>query len=283
MQPRALAGVGVGLRYEFVRELIETERQVDWLEIIPENWIGLGGAPRRLLERYAERWTLVPHSVGLSIGGPDPLDEDFLVGIAGIIRELAPPFWSDHVCYSKVGGRYLNDLLPLPFTEEAIEHTLGRLAVVKARSEVPLVLENPTFYAHMPGRTMDEATFLNLLLAESGCGLLLDVNNVYVNSRNHGFDPYAFVDRMPLAQVRQIHLAGHTMDHGVIIDTHRGPIIGPVWDLYRYTLARAGRMIPTLIEWDTEIPALDEVLDEVDRARVHAAEALAAPAARRAS
>ena len=274
---RTLEGVGVGLRYEFAGDLIETTRQVDWLEIVPENWLGVGGVYRRLLDRYAERWLLVPHSISLSIGGPDPFDEDFLTAMARLCHELAPPFWSDHICYARLGGTYMNDLLPLPFTEEAVDHTVTRLAEVQRRSEVPLVLENATFYAHMPDCTMDEAEFINAILDRSGCGMLLDVNNVYVNSQNHGFDACAFIDRMPLDKVRQLHLAGHTLDRDVIIDTHRGPIIDPVWDLYRYTLQRAGRMIPTLIEWDSEIPPVDQVLDEVDRARSHARDALAAP------
>ncbi len=274
--PRAFEGIGVGLRYEFAHQLIDTSRQVDWLEIVPENWMGVGGLTRRLLDRYRERWVVVPHSISLSIGGIHPLDEEFLGEMAALCRRLDPPFWSDHICYARIGGTYLNDLLPLPFTEEAVEHTVGRLAEVQARSEVPLILENATFYAHMPGCTMDEASFLNAILEGSGCGMLLDLNNVYVNSQNHAYDPRAFIDRMRLERVRQIHLAGHTLDaaQGVIIDTHKGPIIDGVWALYAYTIRRAGRLIPTLIEWDTDIPALDEVLDELDRARACARTAL---------
>jgi uncharacterized protein (UPF0276 family) len=210
----------------------------------------------------------------MSIGGPDPLDLDYFAAVNALCRRLDPPFWSDHICYARIEGAYTNDLLPLPFSPEASRHVVRRIARAQDLAEVPLVFENPTFYAHMPGSTMDEPDFLNTILEGAGCGMLLDVNNVYVNSRNHGFDAREFIDRMPFDRVRQIHLAGHTRKRDVLIDTHRGPIIDEVWSLYRYTLRRAGRLIPTLIEWDTDIPRLDEVLDEVDRAREHADHAL---------
>jgi uncharacterized protein (UPF0276 family) len=271
---RAIQGVGIGLRLDYAEELLKTQRQVDFIEVVPENWVRFGGKRRRLLEAAAERWPAVPHSVSLSIGGEDPLDEGFVEAVGGLCCQLRAPFYSDHLCYSAVNGGQLHDLLPLPFTQEVVEHVVRRVGQVQDRLEVPLVLENATFYAHMPGAQMDEAEFLCRVLEGADCGMLLDVNNVYVNGRNHGFDPVAFVDRLPLQRVRQIHLAGHTVEDEAIIDTHIGPIIDPVWDLYRHTLARAGRMIPTLIEWDQEIPPVDGVLDEVDRAREHAARAL---------
>ena len=269
-----LEGIGLGLRRVFAAELLESSRKVDWLEVTPENWIFHGGLRARLLDACAERWPLVSHSVSLSVGGPDPLDDSLLSGLRELCRRVRAPFFSDHLCYSTVRGTQLHDLLPLPFCDEAVEHTSRRFREAQDRVEAPLVLENATFYAHMPGSTMDEASFLRATLEATGGGLLLDVNNVYVNSLNHGFDPYAFIDRMPLERVRELHLAGHTPQDGVVIDTHIGPIIDPVWALYRYTLKRAGRLIPTLIEWDQEIPSLDAVLDEVDRARAHADRAL---------
>lgn len=272
---RTARGIGVGLRSEFIADLPGTSRQVDWLEIIPENWADHGGISRRMLHACRERWPLVPHSTALSIGGPDPFDEVYLGWMRDLCREIEAPWFSDHICYSSIGGMHTHELLPLPMSEEAAEHTVRRIREAQARFEVPLVLENPSYYAVMPGSTMDEASFLCRVLGEADCGMLLDLNNVYVNSVNHRFDPYAFVDRMPLERVRQIHLAGHSRQHQLIIDTHRGPIIDEVWALYRHTLRRAGRLIPTLIEWDTDIPALDQVLDEVDRARDHAAMALA--------
>ena len=272
---KELSGIGLGLRRPFVRELLATDRQVDWLEITPENWMFFGGEKRRLLDQARERWPMVPHSVSLSVGGIDPLDETFLAAMASLCRTLDAPFFSDHLCYSSIAGRPLHDLLPLPFTYAAVENAAARAKLAEARVGRPLVLENATFYAHMPGATMDEAAFLCATAAASDTGMLLDVNNVYVNAQNHGFDARAFIDRLPLNRVRQIHVAGHTPIDGVIIDTHIGPVIDEVWALYRHTLARAGRLIPTLVEWDQEIPALHVVLDEVDRARSEAARALA--------
>jgi hypothetical protein len=269
-----ISGIGVGLRRPFARDILTTSRQVDFLEIVPENWVKFGGWWRRTLDACRERWPIVPHSVSLSIGGPDPLDGEFLSAISGLCRRLGAPLYSDHVCYAGVEGSPVHDLLPLPFSEQALAHVVGRVREAQERVGVPLALENATFYAHMPGGTMDEAAFLRALIESAGCAMLLDVNNVYVNSRNHGFDPRAFIDRMPLDRVAYLHLAGHTVQEETIIDTHIGPIIGDVWALYRYTLRRAGRLIPTLIEWDQEIPPLDVVLDEVDRARAHARAAL---------
>lgn len=277
---KELRGIGVGLRRPYARELLETQRRVDWVEVTPENWVFSGGWRRRTLEACAERWPMVSHSVSLDVGGDGPLDDAFLAAVARLNERLDAPFWSDHLCYSAVGGAPLHDLLPLPFTDEAVEHVAARAAECRRRAGLPLVLENATFYAHMPGAEMDEAEFLARTLEASGCGLLLDVNNVYVNSLNHGFDPAAFLARLPLERVRQLHVAGHTVEEGVVIDTHIGPVIDPVWRLYEETLRRAGRLIPTLVEWDQEIPPLDVVLDEVDRARACAVRALGPEAAR---
>jgi len=270
-----IQGFGVGLRRPFAADLPSTTRRLDWIEITPENWVRFGGLRRLWLDACAERWPIVPHSVSLSIGGPDPLDDAFLDATAALCQRLDAPWWSDHVCWTVAGGQYLNDLFPLPFSDEAVAHTAARVKAAEARVGCPLALENATFYAHMPGGTMDEAAFVRAVIEAGDCGLLLDVNNVYVNSLNHGGDPRDFIDRMPLDRVWQIHVAGHTPTDGTVIDTHIGPVIDPVWALYRYTIARAGRVIPTLVEWDQEIPALDVVLDEVDRARAEAEAALA--------
>lgn len=275
---RTLHGIGIGLRRPFASALLETERHIDFLEITPENWVCYGGRRRRLFDACAKRWPVVSHSVSLNIGGIEPLDDELLSKTAEMCQQLDAPFFSDHLCYSSVHGQPLHDLLPLPFTREAVEHVARRVKECEQRVGRPLVLENATFYSHMPGAEMDEGEFLRATMEAADCGLLLDVNNVYVNSQNHGFDPRAFIDRMPLERVRQLHLAGHTRQGDVIIDTHIGPIIDPVWELYGYTLARAGRLIPTLVEWDQEIPPLDVVLDEADRARAVALRVLGAAA-----
>lgn len=272
-----IAGIGVGLRFAFVDELATTRRRVDFVEITPENWVTFGGRRRRRLDACLDRFPCIAHSVSLSVGGLDPLDSEFLDAIAELTSRCDSPFFSDHICYSTVNGQPVHDLLPLPFTHEAVRHTARRIKQTEAHVGRPLVLENATFYSHMPGAELDEATFLRQILEQGDCGMLLDINNVYVNSRNHGFDPYAFLDKMPLERVRYLHMAGHTLREDVIIDTHIGPIIDPVWALYRHTLERAGRLIPTLIEWDQDIPSLDEVLDEVDRARDIAEEVLSQP------
>jgi uncharacterized protein (UPF0276 family) len=271
-------GVGLGLRQGFAQQLLATTRRApDFLEIIPENWMFAGGHKARQLDEFAERYPIVPHSVSLNVGGVDPLDATFLDASRALGERLEAPFASDHVCWASVDGRPLHDLLPLPFTEEAADNLGVRAREASRRLERPLVLENATYYVKLPGDPhLDEAAFLTACLERSGCELLLDVNNVYVNSLNHGFDAQAFIDRLPLERVRYLHLAGHTRrPDGVVIDTHIGPIIQPVWQLYAYVLKRAGKMLPTLIEWDQDIPPLDEVLDEVDRARAVASEALA--------
>ncbi len=259
-------GAGIGLRREFYEELPRTERALDWVEIIPENFLSLGGRSQRALEASAERWTVLSHGVGLNIGGPDPLDEDYVTRLAALARRLESPFFSDHLCYSRVGGVYLHDLLPLPFSEEAVEYVVPRVREVMARVERPFLLENPSYYARMPGGTLAEADFLRHVAEQADCGLLLDVNNIYVNAQNHGYDPQAFVDALPLERVVQIHLAGHDRRPDVIIDTHGAQVCDEVWALYRYTLERTGP-VSTLIEWDQDIPSMDAVLDEADRAR----------------
>jgi hypothetical protein len=259
-------GAGIGLRREFYDALPHTERPLDWVEIIPENFLTLGGRSQRALASCAERWPVLPHGVGLNIGGPDPLDEDYLTRLGALVARVDAPFFSDHLCYSRLGGVVLHDLLPLPFNEQVVEHVVPRVREVMARVGRPFLLENPSYYARMPGGTLAEADFLRHVAEEADCGLLLDVNNVYVNSRNHGYEPRAFIDALPLERVVQIHLAGHERRPDVLIDTHGAAVCDEVWALYRYVLERTGP-VSTLIEWDQDIPSLDAVLDQADEAR----------------
>lgn len=271
---RTVAGFGIGLRFEHVAELQASARQVDFLEIIPENW--MRPRERALLLPVIERWPIIAHSIHLSIGGLDPIDLPFLASMRDAVGRVQSPVFSDHICYSAIDGLQTNELLPLPFSDEALDNTLARITAVKRELEVPLVLENPSYYSVMPGSTMEEGTFIRRIIEEGDCGMLLDVNNVFVNSQNHGYDPRALIDQMPLDRVFYLHLAGHrTREHlDTIVDTHSRPIRDEVWSLYEYTLVRAGRQIPTLIEWDSDLPTLDALLDELDRARAHAATAL---------
>ena len=259
-------GVGIGLRREFYALLPETSRALDWVEIVPENFLTLGGRPQRALDACAERWPVLPHGVALNVGGPDALDADYLEGLRALVERVDAPFFSDHLCYARLGGSYLYDLLPLPFSDEAVEHVVPRVREAQSRVGRPFLLENPSYYARMPGGTLAEADFLRHVVEEADCGLLLDVNNVYVNACNHGYDPRAFVDALPLERVGQLHLAGHERHEDVLLDTHGAPVCDDVWALYRYVLERTGP-VSTLIEWDAHIPSLDAVLDEADRAR----------------
>lgn len=259
-------GAGIGLRREFYEELPRMHRALDWVEIIPENFLLNGGRPQRALDACAERWKVVPHGVGLNVGGPDPLDTDYVARLRALIERVDAPFFSDHLCYSRLGGVYLHDLLPLPFSEEAVEHVVPRVREVMARVGRPFLLENPTYYARMPGGPLSEADFIRHVAEEADCGLLLDVNNVWVNARNHGYDARAFVDALPLERVAQVHLAGHEQRPEALIDTHGAPVCEEVWALYRYVLERTGP-VSTLLERDQNIASLDTVLDEADAAR----------------
>jgi uncharacterized protein len=259
-------GTGIGLRKEHFPELKKTDLPVGWLEIIPENFMNFGGYPQTMLEFCARRWPIVSHGVNLSIGSVDPLNEEYLDRLKAVLERTRARWFSDHLCFTSVGGHYFHDLLPLPFTNEAVEHVAGRVKKLRKRIDLPFLLENPSYYIGLPGE-MDEAAFFTQILEKADCGMLLDVNNVYVNSRNHGFDPRAFIRSLPLHRVGQIHMAGHKDRGDVIIDTHEGPIIDPVWDLYRFTLECLERPVSTLIEWDTRIPPLAEVVAEASRAR----------------
>lgn len=293
-------GVGIGLRREHFAAIEQCERTVDWLEIIPENYVGqggvaLGGHVRRNLAHCSERWPVVAHGVSLSLGGPDPLDATYIKGLRRLLDELGAPFYTDHLCYATIGGVNFYDLLPLPFTEEAVRHTAARIRELADRLERPVAVENVSYYAVMPGARMSEGQFVSAVVEEAGCGLLLDVNNVYVNARNHsktdtksgatddgagGLDPQAELEALPLHRTVQIHIAGHVEEGGRLIDTHGRPLVDPVWRLYERALELVGP-VPTLLEWDTDIPALDRVLDEADKARAiwqRAAGAAAEPA-----
>jgi len=271
-------GAGIGLRKEHFQALKTTELPVQWLEIVPENFMNFGGYPEALLDLCASRWPIISHGVNLSIGSLDPLNEEYLDRLKTILDRTRAAWYSDHLCFTSVGGEYFHDLLPLPFTHEAVEHVVTRVKQLKKRIHRPFLLENPSYYVQVPGAQMSEAEFFNKVLDQADCGMLLDVNNVYVNSRNHGFDAREFILQLPLHRVAQIHMAGHKDCGDVIIDTHEGPIIDPVWELYRFTMGVIGRSVSTLIEWDTHVPSLKKVVDEALHAQaIMARLGLAAP------
>ncbi len=260
-------GAGIGLRKEHFAALKKTDLPVGWLEVIPENFMSFGGYPQGILDRVASRWPIVSHGVNLSIGSCDPLNEEYLDRLKTMLDRTQALWYSDHLCFTSIGGEYVHDLLAMPFSNEAADHVIGRVRDLQKRIQRPFLLENPSYYVKMPGAEMEEAAFITKILETSGCGMLLDVNNVYVNSRNHGYDARAFIRALPLHRVGQIHMAGHADRGDVIIDTHEGPIVDPVWDLYEFTLQEMGRPVSTLIEWDTNVPSLLQVVDEALRAQ----------------
>lgn len=271
---QAIQGFGLGLRTEHYADFLnQRPPNVDWLEVISENYMVPGGKPLHFLDRIRRDYPMVMHGVSLSIGSSDPIDFDYLKQLRALMDRVEPTWVSDHLCWTGVEGLNLHDLMPLPYTEQALRHLTDRLQQVQEYLGQAILIENVSSYVTYQADEMSEWAFIAELAKRSGCQLLLDVNNVYVSSVNHGFDPQDFIDAMPVSQVRQIHLAGHE-DHGsYIIDTHDHPISDKVWDLYAYTLQRLG-MVPTMIERDDNIPPLQELLDELDAARQVAAKAL---------
>ncbi|MFC1610252.1 DUF692 domain-containing protein [Myxococcota bacterium] len=257
-----LGRFGIGLRRPHFDQVFDSHRGVDFLEIVTENFMRFGGKPRKVLERAIETFPLViPHGVGLSIGSPDPLNESYLSELKELLAWLDPPFFSDHLSYSSAFGVEYHDLLPMPFSEEAARHVVGRIEAVQDRIGRRLLLENPSYYIELPGAEMTEAEFMSEVVRRGDCGILLDVNNVYVNSQNHGYDPYDFIDALPLERVGYLHIAGYDDSGEFIVDTHGSHITAPVWDLYRHTLRRLGPT-STLLEWDNNIPPLEVLLNE---------------------
>jgi uncharacterized protein (UPF0276 family) len=262
-----IGGFGLGLRPQHYTSLLETRPQVDWLEIISENYMVPGGKPLYYLDRIRERYPLVMHGVSLSIGSTAPLDFAYLAQLKELARRVQPGWISDHLCWTGVGGLNLHDLMPLPYTAEALHHVSARIGQVQDYLGQRIVIENVSSYVTYRSSEMTEWEFIAALTQEADCDLLLDVNNVYVSSINHGFDARLFVDAMPAARVRQLHLAGHSQQGDFLIDTHDSDVPEPVWALYRHTLQRLGA-VPTMIERDGNIPPLAPLLVELEHARV---------------
>jgi len=258
-------GVGLGLRTVHYAYVLEQRPAVDWFEIISENYLETAGRPLEFLDAIAEHYPIVMHGVSLSIGSTDPLDREYLRELKALRDRVKARWVSDHLCWTGVAGRNSHDLLPMPYTEEALRHVVSRVKQVQDFLGAPLALENPSTYAELSGASMHEWEFLGRLADLSDCAILLDVNNVYVSAHNHGFDPLVYLEAMPFDRVVQLHVAGHT-DHGThIIDSHLGSVVDPVWELLGLAHRRAGG-VPILLEWDAEIPAFDVVHREALRA-----------------
>jgi uncharacterized protein (UPF0276 family) len=259
-------GLGVGLRTVHYQHILAENPAVDWFEVITENYMDSRGRPRYVLDRIAERYPVVMHGVSLSIGSTDPLDFEYLRRMKDLAKGVEPGWISDHVCWTGVAGINTHDLLPLPLTEDSLRHVIGRVRQVQDFLERPFVLENPSSYVGFKDSTMPEWEFISRLAEEADCGLLLDVNNVYVSSVNHDFDPFEFIRALPAERIVQMHLAGHTNMGTHIIDTHDGHVIDPVWELYRLAHLRTGG-VSTLLEWDAKIPPFEVVHAEVLKAK----------------
>lgn len=263
-------GFGLGLRPDHYLEILEGNAPVDWLEILSENYLVPGGKPLHYLDRVAERYPVVMHGVSLSIGSTEPLDQSYLADLVALADRVQPHWVSDHLCWTGVHGVNLHDLMPLPYTEEALKHVAARIREVQERLRRPFLVENVSSYVSYRHSTMSEWEFLAALAGEADCGILLDVNNVYVSARNHGFDAIDYIRAMPPNRVWQIHLAGHTDNGDHLIDTHDAEIVDPVWSLYRVALRHLGP-VSTMIERDDRIPPLEDLLGELRIARAIAA------------
>ncbi|WP_445180379.1 MNIO family bufferin maturase [Pseudomonas sp. McL0111] len=259
-------GYGLGLRSAYYQQILEQSPDVDWFEVVSENFMVQGGKALYYLDAIAERYPLVMHGVSLSIGGPHALDPDYLQQLKKLADRVQPAWISDHLCWSRGNAHQLHDLLPLPYTEESLEYIAGRVAQVQDVLQRPLVLENVSSYVRAASDDFSEWEFLAALSRVSGCELLLDVNNVYVSSRNHGFDAWTFIQSLPADKVRQLHLAGHSDYGDYVIDTHDHPVSDPVWALYQRTLEHFGP-VATLLERDDHFPPFEELLAELQMAR----------------
>ena len=259
-------GCGVGLRTEHYDVITREWPRMDWFEAISENFMDSGGRPLHILDEVRARYPVALHGVSLSIGSADPLNRYYLERLKALVERIDPAIVSDHLCWTGVDGENLHDLLPLPFTEEAIRHVAGRVEQVQDVLERRILLENVSTYVTYRHSTMPEWEFLTAVAERSGCGVLLDLNNIYVNAYNHQFDPHEYLHHIPGELIGQFHLAGHTDMGSYLFDTHSRPVIDAVWDLYREALERWGS-VTTLIEWDEEIPPFPRLAEEAEKAR----------------
>lgn len=259
-------GFGLGLRTEHYEDILKLQPSIDWFEIITENYLIPGGKPFYYLDRIRENYPMVMHGVSLSLGSSDKLDWDYLKQVNDLAARIEPCWISDHLCWTGVGGMNMHDLLPLPYTKAMIQHVVARIQEIQDYLKRPLLIENVSNYLSYKQSEMTEWQFIHEIVKQAGCYLLLDVNNIYVNSVNHQFNAMDYLTAMPIDRVMQIHLAGHSNQGSYIIDTHDAPVIEPVWELYENTLKRFGP-ISTMIERDDNIPPLAELLLELNKAK----------------
>lgn len=259
-------GFGLGLRPNYYEEILSLKPEVDWFEILSENYLVPGGKPLYYLDKICQSYPVVMHGVSLSLGSSDPLDIEYLKQLKQLAARVEPAWISDHLCWTGVDGLNVHDLLPIPYTHQAIDHIVSRIQQIQEFLGRALLIENVSSYLTFKQSEMTEWAFLVEIVKKSGCSILLDVNNIYVSSVNHQFNPLDYINAMPADKVAQIHLAGHSNHGDYIIDTHDAPVIQPVWDLYAATIQKLGR-VSTMIERDDNMPPLAELLTELNHAR----------------
>jgi len=258
-------GIGIGLRIPHYDHILRRKPAADWFEIISENYMVDGGRPLAILDEILERYRVVQHGVSMYFGSAEPLNREHLRRLKTLVRRTRTPWLSDHLCWGSVDGTYSHDLLPMPYTFEAAEVTARKVREARDFLEVPIAVENVSSYAEFHASEMTEWEFLNEVVERADCGILLDVNNIYVSSQNHEFDPFEYLNSVPAGRVAQIHIAGHTRYQKYILDTHDHAVIDPVWNLYQRAIERCGTTA-TLLEWDDRIPSFDEVYAEARKA-----------------
>ena len=263
---RPYLGYGLGLRKEHYETVLNERPDVDWFEIVSENYMVDGGKPLDYLTRIREHYPMVMHGVSMSIGSTEPLNFDYLKQLKELIKRVEPEWVSDHLCWTGVNGLNLHDLMPMPYTEEAIQHIADRVSQVQDYLGQQILLENVSSYVSYSDSIMSEWEFFSEVTKRADCNMLLDINNIYVSAYNHNFDPYTYLTAMPSERVHQFHLAGHTHENNLIIDTHDHPIADPVFDLYAAAVEHFGR-VSTMVERDDNIPPLAELLTELEQVK----------------
>ncbi|MGK0249151.1 MAG: hypothetical protein ACI910_001888 [Oleispira sp.] len=260
-----IAGVGLGLRSNHYQEIFEIQPDVPWFELLSDNYMAAGGLPIQRAEQIRKNYPITLHGVGMSLGSADPLNMEYLKRLKHLSERLQPTFVSDHIAWVSVVGQYTHDLLPLPYTQNMLKHLNSRIQYVQDYLGRTILIENPSSYLTFTTSDMPEAEFIKQLCVSSGCELLLDVNNIYVSAQNHGFDAAEYLAALPIDKVKEIHLAGYEEMPGYLFDTHGYPVREPVWELYKKALKRFGN-VPTLIEWDTDVPDFSTLLNEAKKA-----------------
>jgi uncharacterized protein (UPF0276 family) len=260
-----ISGAGLGLRSSHYQEIFETRPDVPWFELLSDNYMAAGGLPIQRAEQIRQNYPVTLHGVGMSLGSADPLNFEYLKRLKNLAEHLQPTYVSDHIAWVSVAGQYTHDLLPLPYTQDMLQHLNDRIQQVQDFLGRTILIENPSSYLTFTSSDMSESDFIKQLCLSSGCELLLDVNNVYVSAQNHGFDAAGYLAALPADKVKEIHLAGYEEMSGYLFDTHGYQVREPVWQLYKAALERFGN-VPTLIEWDTDVPEFSTLLSEAKKA-----------------